>query len=284
MRHVFIACDMNVLDPAMTTIYSLTVHTNPAEYTVTLVVTGTEAEVDRARHLVAEQFGSSPLTVNVLQALPTFAECRPTVLRITTPTFTRMEMDRYLPMDVHRVLYVDTDVIFTGDPCELFELPLNGLFAAVVHDRWTCREVPTFNAGVMMVNMDTWRAEHVTDRVLALNLTRQRITDQGIMNMIFSGRCLEVNGVFNFVPGPAWKITLEEFVRWYMHGRRDVRIMHFAGPDKPWLPESKVNCVYVYRMYQQRCVDLKRQHALLDLYTRWEQSDIVSGDAKCALR
>ena len=274
-RHVFMAGDLNVLKPLLVTVYSLSVHVQPKEYTVTVVVTGDERAVDHARAAVTEATADLGLTVNILQALPTFGQCLPTVRRITSSTFTRMEMDRYLPLDAHRALYVDTDAVFTGDPHELFELPLDGYFAAAVHDRWTPVDVRYFNAGVMMVNLDAWRAESVSSQVVEQDLTSRRVSDQDVLNHVFGDRWLEVNGVFNFVPGVANHVELPEFIRRYMHGRRDVRIVHFAGRRKPWLPKSRVRCRAIYDMYAQRRVDLTAQRNLLDIYTRWATGDLA---------
>ena len=271
MKNVFVAGDENVLEPMATTIYSLAMHVQPGEYAVTAVVTGDDAVVARARSLCDDVHRLTGLATSVMPVLPTFTSCRPVVTHITSPTFTRMEIDRYLPKDVQKVLYVDTDAIFTGSPDELFELNLDNYFAAAVHDRWTATDVPVFNAGVMMLNLERWRAENVTEQVLTHDLFSTKISDQTILNIIFKDRWLEVNGVFNFVPGPAWKVDLPDFVRLYLHGRRDVRIMHFAGPNKPWLLRSNVNGYFIYKMYKNRNVDLAAQSTLLNLYTRWTE-------------
>ncbi|GAA2356028.1 glycosyl transferase family 8 [Catellatospora methionotrophica] len=147
-----------------------------------------------------------------------------------------------------RLLYLDSDIHVCGDLSPLWQVPLDGVPLAAVRDAFGDRfdafggipgsgpehpaDAPYFNSGVMLMNLAHWRATQVTERCLdylAANADRLRFPDQDALNLVAYQRWLRLpprwNNMASFLLEP-----MDEAQR----GEQDVRVMHFAGPRKPW--------------------------------------------------
>ncbi len=126
--------------------------------------------------------------------------------------------------EYRRVIFIDADTIVTGPLTELIERPS---FAAA-----PCLWPPDrFNSGVMVIEPS--RAE--LDRMLEKteSLSSYDGSDQGFLNSYFS----------DWFSGPAEhrlpaKFNASQFLYLYAPAwydvERDLRIIHFTGPRKPW--------------------------------------------------
>ena len=79
-------------------------------------------------------------------------------------TFFRYVIPDFVQED--RVLYLDSDMIFTQDLSPLFEVDLNGLGIGAVVDCPTTTE--GFNAGLMVIDTAWWRQHKVTESLFDL--------------------------------------------------------------------------------------------------------------------
>ena len=134
-----------------------------------------------------------------------------------------------------RVLYLDCDLIVSGDLSPLFELDFNGYPIAAVQDNYGWElSINGFNAGVLLINNDMWREQNITHDLLVLTEEKQdqvQMADQSILNIYFENRWLQLDYKFNQLTG------LD-----FLHVSADLEnldkkwpvITHFASHDKPW--------------------------------------------------
>lgn len=113
-------------------------------------------------------------------------------------TWYRVLLPKYLPDDVHMVLYLDADVVVAGDLQELFAIEMHGLAVA------GCIDPESFNqetlercelsmaqkyicAGVLLMNLDYWRENDLAKKVIQFgrdNNDRIKFPDQDTINIL----------------------------------------------------------------------------------------------------
>jgi lipopolysaccharide biosynthesis glycosyltransferase/ribosomal protein S18 len=167
-------------------------------------------------------------------------------------------MDRlFLPemlKNLEKVLYLDIDILIQGDVGELYDLNLGeNVFAgkrtrlktwanmirpitrATLHfapeKAWDIRKrlhdkadltSRTFNAGILVLNLELMRAENFTAEHMYL-VEQCRMNDQDVFNIYSKDRVLEIDSEWNHVPSQDFNAS--------------PKIIHWAGPAKPWKPE-----------------------------------------------
>jgi len=164
--------------------------------------------------------------------------------RMPVTTYYKLALPKMLPDSVRKVIWLDCDLIVNRDLGELYDLPLNGqpVLAAqdatvpLVSSRFGVsgfREmgIPPdaryFNAGVMVVNLASWRREGIVPRTIAYLKENGRdvfFWDQEGLNAVLAGRWGELDSRWNQsasapATGEAW-------------------IVHFTGSLKPWKYET----------------------------------------------
>ncbi|MGN0976309.1 MAG: glycosyltransferase family 8 protein [Gemmiger sp.] len=120
----------------------------------------------------------------------------------TYATWARLFLPELLPESVHRVLYLDGDVVAANDCSALFSQEMGGQPLAAVEDCVTTgyRQTlglkpgsPYCNAGVLLIDMDAWRSDYCAGWPETWLRSGQiyPMADQDIINLMFEGRiCL----------------------------------------------------------------------------------------------
>jgi lipopolysaccharide biosynthesis glycosyltransferase len=179
---------------------------------------------------------------------------------ISRTTYARLLLPYLLP-DEARLLYLDADTLVLSDVRPLLEQPVSQCLGAVQDLLNPRLGSPTalgrfglprplakrryFNAGVLLLNLDAWREEHIAMRafqVLRAYSEQLRFLDQDALNLVVQGCYDELDRRWNVFP-------LDDLFRALVpryYGRKEVRkgslrvlqanarILHFVGPLKPW--------------------------------------------------
>jgi lipopolysaccharide biosynthesis glycosyltransferase len=140
-------------------------------------------------------------------------------------------------LSVSRAIYLDCDIIVTGNIGRLWETDLAGRVIGAVKDfRGAARRKdlnlpagwPYFNAGVLLIDMEQWRSRGITEKAVAFIQRypdKLLYHDQDAMNAVLQAQWLELpahwNCHTNRFPREQAKIGLP-------------MIIHFAGSSKPW--------------------------------------------------
>jgi lipopolysaccharide biosynthesis glycosyltransferase len=169
---------------------------------------------------------------------------------MTSATYHRLMIARLLPEGVARAVWLDCDLLVTGDLTALWETDLGGSHLLAVRDsvvprvssrygirRWRelglPRKAPYFNAGVMLLDVDRWRDDDIG--VLAgrylMGARDVMFWDQEGLNAVLCGRWGELDPRWNRMASAERRADAEraDAAHW---------IVHFGGTLKPWrLPE-----------------------------------------------
>ncbi|MGC4891482.1 glycosyltransferase family 8 protein [Micromonospora sp. DT227] len=165
---------------------------------------------------------------------------------ISAGMYLRLLLPSLLPRSVSRYLYLDADTLCLGDLRPLWRLDLAGAPLAAVGDAFTltCDGIPGadhridpraryFNSGVLLVDPVRWRRLQISEqcfRYIDDNKGQLRFPDQDALNIAAHGNWLRLGREWNHMRG--WR--LEPGHSKYVPGERWPRVMHFAGPWKPW--------------------------------------------------
>jgi lipopolysaccharide biosynthesis glycosyltransferase len=178
----------------------------------------------------------------------------------------RMYLGEALPDEIHRVIFLDADVLVEGDLAELWQSPFEGKTVQAVADAYAAKShlprlgkihsegrplftgsTPYFNAGVLLVDLERWRREDVGTRAAAFLWNHGydlASRDQDALNCALVGRWKPLSIAWNFHELPKalreWKAeTSGEELR---QAIRSPKIIHFIG-CKPWGEE----CFHIWR-------------------------------------
>ena len=176
-----------------------------------------------------------------------------------------------------RMLYLDCDIIVTGDVGELFDVDLEGKSAAGVEYvgfRWLaytkraifldnkpynvlnyCTDVLGIkdpggyvNAGVLLFDLEKCRQKvSFRDVVETLHSRNFFYNDQDVLNILLEGNIKQVDCKWNYMNNIAFYLECDrkEFRELYLDLRReDYRIIHYISAKKPWNGEVPMGEVW----------------------------------------
>ncbi|MCX6794758.1 MAG: glycosyltransferase family 8 protein [Candidatus Falkowbacteria bacterium] len=164
------------------------------------------------------------------------ADC-PEVNHLSRTSYARLMISELLPSDVDKALYLDADIVVLENIAELYDQDLNGLSLGAVADVMA-KEILRiyfysglsnyFNAGVLLINLDSWRRQDVKKKSLEFisrhfkDIIR---ADQDILNCLFKDDWKLLDNRFN--------TDLKRRGRKAMPGRGTV-VLHYSDRVKPW--------------------------------------------------
>ena len=177
-------------------------------------------------------------------AHPAFAELTATLPyndRFPAIVYARLLLDKILPADIERVLYLDCDTLVRRPIEELYDRDMAGMPIAAIADPFhdgikLGRDIrtkqspfdsadPYFNSGVLLIDLKAFAAAEIPSRLAEFAKTgilAQLYFDQDMLNLIFAGRWLELPWYFNLMnPRPS-------------HETLGPAIVHYTGHRRPW--------------------------------------------------
>lgn len=164
-----------------------------------------------------------------------------------------------LKANLKKVIYLDVDIIVTGDISKFYELPLNNHIIGAIPD--LCRNQQFlnnikesigldessiyFNAGVLLIDCEKWHKNQITNKLFETEKKYRkqlRMADQDVLNIFFQNNYEILDKIFNE------QDTSENFV-----------IRHFSGSIKPWQADF-----YIHSKTKKPC-----KTANLDLFWKY---------------
>ena len=184
----------------------------------------------------------------------------------------RFQLGDLLPLEAHRCIYLDIDILVGADLAELFELPLDGKPVGMVHNRWMEDKVKDYlrsisldpatycNSGVLLMDLDAWRAENASQKLIETGLTLPTpiwFFDQDMINTYFKDRCLMLEERWNFRDAGVLPAG---------------RIQHFSGRGKPWKMSSTQAVLLGHRAWHDTKLRTGFVSPPISAYSKWRKS------------
>lgn len=191
----------------------------------------------------------------------------PTTDRYPTIIYYRLLAQEMLPADLHKVLYLDADVLAINDIQSLYNMNIdNYIYASAIHSSITntteiinkvrlqnFKSNGYYNSGVMLMNLDLARkkvkAQDIFDYIRSHTLL---LPDQDVLNALYSQDIKEIpDELYNF------DIRKDRIYEAISSGEWDLDwviqntvILHFCGRDKPWYADNnKGRLTGLYKNY-----------------------------------
>lgn len=191
---------------------------------------------------------------------------------VSLATYFRLLAPRFLPSDIHKVIYLDCDIIVDGPIRSLWETDINDYAVGAVIDESFYKdelyerlqypkEYSYVNAGVELFNLQYWRVNHCVERCLDCVRTNQDILtlyDQDAINKVLHREIKHLHPTWNFQHG-----FLLSWQYGYYTGELKEQIdsctyhpviIHFDGRSKPWHKDSQHPYTSYFFYYKNRSI------------------------------
>lgn len=187
---------------------------------------------------------------------------------VTIATYYRLFISEVLPRDVHKIIYLDGDMIVRHSLKKLWDTDISDVALGAVHDsdekKHSIRlsyssNKGYFNAGMLLINLDYWRKHKCFDAFMKCVHEYDNLIimhDQDVLNIVFSDSKLWLPMKYNFQTSyvliPSWYECLERDKEEAKRTMYNPTIIHYASNDKPW----KITCYHphtaVWRYYWRK--------------------------------
>lgn len=190
---------------------------------------------------------------------------------ISIATYIRIFIPNLLPSSVKKVIYLDGDIIVRASLRPLYEFDIkdNAISAVLQMTEWTVSDCDRlgydakygyFNAGVMLLNLDYWRENNISDILekyiinnsekiiyhdqdaLNANLYNKKMPlpcEWNMMNIFFRRGVFKIKDIVN----GELKNNYNEYKGQLKNAQKNPSIVHFVSKPKPW----DAKCTHPYR-------------------------------------
>jgi lipopolysaccharide biosynthesis glycosyltransferase len=240
VRPVVIACDESYAMPLATALRSIVDASRSEEPLDVYVLSDYFSEAMQQKIIDSLPPGSA-LIHWVAVDLIAFKEFS-TISYISKVTFARFMLPQIFAEGVSRVLYLDADVLVLDDLEPLWDMDLKGAVIGAVLDNLDVHskacdpgyeDVPRvrhyFNAGVLLIDLDRWRKECVSENAMEYLRCHPHTpyADQDALNVACDGHWTALDPRWNFQQHNRAAIL-------DMVPAQRPKIVHFVTGTKPW--------------------------------------------------
>ncbi len=273
---IFAAADEGYAIPMATMMSSVLIN-HKGEMPITFYLSGDDIGAESKERLqsLAESHSAAVEWVNISAAdaetLRESTRVSPKLRSLSSHAFDRLLMPRLLPEDLERVIYLDADLVVSGDIEELWNLPLGDypILATQEYSIPTAADVCNianiqtlsepdfthifavmglepdtkyFNSGVMLVNLNAWREKDITSQLLTClshHIQKCILWDQDILNAVLAKQWGELSPQWNSVThlheAGSWRESESPYTEEAFNAALDnPKIIHFSTSRKPW--------------------------------------------------
>jgi lipopolysaccharide biosynthesis glycosyltransferase len=244
---VTIACstDNAYALPLSVMLKSLAVNADPGREIVVYIVDNHVSSQNRERIAGAVE---SRLKLRWCKPGALFPHIEPEWGHVSAATYDKLFISRLLPEDIGKALWLDSDTLVLDDICILFDTPMKGESLLAVQDpliqkvsspfgvqNWKKFGLspadPYFNAGVLLVDVESWRDNDIAGRALTHileNGKRVFFYDQEALNVALAGKWTKLNDRWNYSANA-------QHAKNQSPEHDSPSIVHFSGGLKPWV-------------------------------------------------
>lgn len=193
---------------------------------------------------------------------------------LTIATYYRLLIADVLPPTVEKVLYLDCDIVVNKSIEELWNTDLRNYALAAVEELGCSpvdsyerlgydRKYGYFNAGVLLINLDFWRKNDMTQvffSYIAENFMKLKAHDQDVLNALLHDKCLLLSYKWNVEEGfyHYYMIKKMRHERVFSYILRNPAILHYSWKPKPW----DLGCKHPFRVNYYCYLDKAIRHGL----------------------
>lgn len=147
-------------------------------------------------------------------------------------------------LDIDKILYLDSDIIFLNDAKMLYSKPINNYYIAAVKDKmWysmreriQCENLPFFiNSGVLLMNLEEFRKNNLEAQIFDKLTKYDWYTDQDVLNDVCAGKIKLLPIKYNLMPmeGSVGDFIYKDLGDDYRFYIQNPYLIHYSM--KPWV-------------------------------------------------
>ena len=248
MIHIACNIDNNYIMQCCTTLESVMYNNKEEQIVFHIIAKNLNND---ARRTISEEVAKYHQQVHfysyeISKSLPTFGSAH-----ISTAAYLRLFTADILPIEIHKVLYLDCDLIVNGPIKDLWNIDITSYAVGAVEDMWSGKscyytrleypqEYTYFNSGVLLINLDYWRKPNPSNYSMkyASEHAEQLIfNDQDILNALLYNKKLLIPFRWNIQDGHLRKKRRirSQAIPKLLEELRHPIIIHYTGHRKPWL-------------------------------------------------
>jgi len=241
---IAVCSDANYAPHLATTLQSIFEHNREAALDVHVICTDGDLTTRNRIEQVARSFGRT-LSFHVSDS----SGFNHLVIRehFSHAVYLRLLLPGMLP-DVSRLIYLDCDLLVEAPLAPLWATDVEGMACAGVPETGLAGRLGVeryVNSGVLLMNLDYWRRHEIAAQCiawLANNREQALMVDQDAINVVLQGKIV-------FVPGK-WNLNSADELGPDSLEAHPERVLHFAGPYKPWHRYYDFGLAEIYRKYR----------------------------------
>ena len=287
---IFYACDDNFVKHTIVSLTSMIENADPTrKYRVHVLHTNiSERMMEKALRLANDRFEIT--FENVSGYLEKIQDKLPIRHYYTKTTYFRLFIADMFP-EYDKAIYIDSDTVVTGDISKLYDTDIDGFYiGACVEQAMAQMDVygtyaekvvgidrrVFFNAGMMLINCDTWRKAGLLDEFIKL---------LGIYNFVVTQDEDYLNVICKWhvkLLDQRWNTELTEGIV-YDYDVSEANVLHYIMTNKPW---HYADCrgADIYWSYAKKTEMYDEIKAELDSYTDGQrEKDRASGENLCQM-
>jgi lipopolysaccharide biosynthesis glycosyltransferase len=247
--HLVLSCDKNYIQNLYVVICSIS--TNAKSSVLPTIWLLSEELGDEEEHAIKAFSLRAGIVVKFIR--PSFESSISLKIdgHVSVATYYRLFLSEFLPHRLHRVIYLDLDMLILDDLVTLWETDLQGRSIAAVQepgmeDRFRLFGLPVqdyFNAGVLLIDLDKWRTLNVPARVAEImkeHYHHLHYWDQDVLNILFAGQWKKLDAKWNVTTAYFKSENKQRVVAPYFAvALKDPAVIHFSASIKPWQFRSR---------------------------------------------
>lgn len=262
---IFCCTDTNFVIPLGVMLYSLCVNNKGEDLHFNIIIDNTVTEQQKEElQSVVNGHGDIYFYLINIESIKKYLVVK--VENFPVPIYYRLLVAKILPETIHKVLYLDADMVIRHDLSELWNVSLSEKAIAAIPNQSDCghywdrleyeKSLGYFNSGVLLLNLDYIREQLLTDHFVNYiknNPEKLLCPDQDALNYVLKDCKLMLPVRYNAQEGfyriPPEKVfddanELEKEIT-------DPYIVHYTK-EKPWAKDCKhplKNLYYYYKAF-----------------------------------
>lgn len=288
MIEIGLCTDDRYIMPAGVCITSIFESNKKFQIRIHLLTDGLSVENIQRLKKLEKDYGQT-IEIHVIDS--TLFDCFPTIGQYNKSIYYRYLLPMVLDSSINKVLYLDSDIIVVNEISVLWNIDLKDYFCGVIIDannnditirnRLNIRkthlstEDEYFNSGVLLMNIDLWRANGLFNELVTFVSENKDICrfypDQDALNCVFVKKILFLPIQYNLQEKFLYikeHIYIDK-VYWESidYAIENPVIIHYSSVEKPWHKE----CTHPWK-----CIfDYYRERSRWSLYSDYFKSDKI---------
>jgi len=258
MMHIALCSDSNYAMPVGVAMISICENNREEPITFHFVLTDEGLSEEKSNQNlqplkdIAAKYGKDFILYHMNAEQLAVFECKGSSY-ISTTAFARIFLPNLVSNSISKILYLDGDLIVNQSLKPLWDtsLPPNCPLAAVPdfnmnisHQRFASKladGITYFNSGVLLMNLDVWRAENLTKQISDAAIEYQfPLLDQDSINYVLQNRIKRLPFTYNgqilawFAQANATSVDMQTYSEIKHITEEPPVIIHYLSANKPW--------------------------------------------------